>query len=32
MAEKQIGNKVLRLVRGDITDMEVEAFVFDIIA
>jgi O-acetyl-ADP-ribose deacetylase (regulator of RNase III) len=30
MAEKQIGNKVLRLVRGDITDMEVEAFVFDI--
>ena len=30
MAEKQIGNKVLRLVRGDITDMEIEAFVFDI--
>ncbi len=30
MAEKQIGNKVLRLVRADITDMEVEAFVFDI--
>ena len=30
MAEKKIGNKVLRLVRGDITDMEVEAFVFDI--
>ena len=30
MAEKQIGDKVLRLVRGDITDMEVEAFVFDI--
>ena len=30
MAHKKIGNKVLRLVRGDITDMEVEAFVFDI--
>jgi O-acetyl-ADP-ribose deacetylase (regulator of RNase III) len=30
MAEKQIGKKVLRLVRGDITDMEIEAFVFDI--
>jgi O-acetyl-ADP-ribose deacetylase (regulator of RNase III) len=30
MAEKKIGNKVLRLVREDITDMEVEAFVFDI--
>ncbi len=30
MAEKQIGNKVLRLVRADITDMDVEAFVFDI--
>ena len=30
MAEKQIGSKVLRLVRGDITDMEIEAFVFDI--
>ncbi len=30
MAERHIGDKVLRLVRGDITDMEVEAFVFDI--
>ena len=30
MAEKQIGKKVLRLVRGDITDIEIEAFVFDI--
>jgi O-acetyl-ADP-ribose deacetylase (regulator of RNase III) len=30
MVEKQIGDKVLRLVRGDITEMEVEAFVFDI--
>jgi O-acetyl-ADP-ribose deacetylase (regulator of RNase III) len=32
MAERKIGDKVLRLVRGDITDMEVEAFVFDITA
>ncbi len=30
MVEKKIGNKIIRLVRGDITDMEVEAFVFDI--
>jgi O-acetyl-ADP-ribose deacetylase (regulator of RNase III) len=30
MVEKRIGNKVVRLVRGDITDLEVEAFVFDI--
>jgi O-acetyl-ADP-ribose deacetylase (regulator of RNase III) len=30
--EKKIGNKTIRLVRGDITDMEVEAFVFDITA
>jgi O-acetyl-ADP-ribose deacetylase (regulator of RNase III) len=30
MAEKLIGDKILRLVRGDITEMEVEAFVFDI--
>ena len=30
MVEKKIGDKILRLVRGDITDMEVEAFVFDI--
>ena len=30
MAEKKIGNKVLRLVRADITDLDVEAFVFDI--
>jgi len=30
MAEKKIGNKVLRVVRGDITDMEIGAFVFDI--
>jgi O-acetyl-ADP-ribose deacetylase (regulator of RNase III) len=30
MVEKQIGEKVLRLVRADITEIEVEAFVFDI--
>jgi O-acetyl-ADP-ribose deacetylase (regulator of RNase III) len=30
MVEKRIGNKVVRLIRGDITDLEVEAFVFDI--
>jgi len=30
MVEKRIGGKVIRLVEGDITDMEVEAFVFDI--
>jgi len=32
MAEQKIGDKVLRLVRGDITDMDVQAFVFDITA
>jgi O-acetyl-ADP-ribose deacetylase (regulator of RNase III) len=32
MVEKKIGNKAIRLVRGDITDMEVEAFAFDITA
>jgi O-acetyl-ADP-ribose deacetylase (regulator of RNase III) len=30
MVERKIGDKRLRLVRGDITDIEVEAFVFDI--
>ena len=30
MTEKRIGEKVIRLVMGDITDMEVEAFVYDI--
>ncbi len=30
MVEKRIGDKVIRLVEGDITDMDVEAFVFDI--
>ena len=32
MVEKKIGNKTIRLLRGDITDMEIEAFVFDITA
>jgi O-acetyl-ADP-ribose deacetylase (regulator of RNase III) len=30
MVERKIGDKRLRMVRGDITDIEVEAFVFDI--
>jgi O-acetyl-ADP-ribose deacetylase (regulator of RNase III) len=30
MVERKIGNKVMRLVRDDITDLDVEAFVFDI--
>jgi O-acetyl-ADP-ribose deacetylase (regulator of RNase III) len=30
MVERTIGGKRLRMVRGDITDIEVEAFVFDI--
>lgn len=30
MVQKKIGDKVIRLVVGDITDIEVEAFVFDI--
>lgn len=30
MVEKKIGDKTIRLVKGDITDMEVEAFVYDI--
>lgn len=28
--EKKVGNGVVRVVRGDITDMEVESFVYDI--
>jgi O-acetyl-ADP-ribose deacetylase (regulator of RNase III) len=32
MPEKRVGEKVMRLVRGDITNLEVEAFVFDITA
>jgi O-acetyl-ADP-ribose deacetylase (regulator of RNase III) len=30
MVERNIAGRTLRLVRGDITDMDVEAFVFDI--
>jgi len=30
MVEKRIGNKVIRLVKGDVTDLEVDAFAFDI--
>jgi len=30
MAERKIGDRVVRLVRDDITDMEVDAFVYDI--
>lgn len=30
MEERRIGGRVVRLLRGDITDLEVEAFVFDI--
>ena len=30
MVERKIGDKVMRVVRGDITDIEIEAFVFDI--
>ncbi len=30
MLERTIGDKRLRMVRGDITDIDVEAFVFDI--
>jgi O-acetyl-ADP-ribose deacetylase (regulator of RNase III) len=30
MIERQVGDKKLRLVSGDITEMEVDAFVFDI--
>jgi len=32
MVEKKIGDKVVRLVCGDITNLDVEAFVFDITA
>ncbi|MFH1531684.1 MAG: macro domain-containing protein [Pseudomonadota bacterium] len=30
MTQKKVGDKVISLVKGDITDMEVDAFVFDI--
>jgi O-acetyl-ADP-ribose deacetylase (regulator of RNase III) len=32
MVERRIGNSRLRLVKGDITDLEIDAFVFDITA
>jgi O-acetyl-ADP-ribose deacetylase len=32
MTERAIGDKVIRVIRGDITDMPVEAFVYDITA
>lgn len=32
MVERRVGDKVIRLIRGDITDMEVDAFVFDLTA
>ena len=30
MPERKVGERLIRLVEGDITDMELEAFVFDI--
>ncbi len=30
MVQRKVGDKVIRLVEGDITDMEADAFVFDI--
>jgi O-acetyl-ADP-ribose deacetylase (regulator of RNase III) len=30
MVERRIGDKIVRIVRDDITDMEVDAFVYDI--
>ena len=32
MVVKKIGDRVIRLVMGDIIDLEVEAFVYDITA
>jgi len=32
MADRAIGDKVIRVVRGDITDLPVEAFVYDVTA
>jgi O-acetyl-ADP-ribose deacetylase (regulator of RNase III) len=32
MAERAVGDKMIRVVRGDITDMSVEAFVYDVTA
>jgi O-acetyl-ADP-ribose deacetylase (regulator of RNase III) len=30
MVQRKVGNRVVRLIRGDLTDLDVEAFVFDI--
>lgn len=32
MVERKVGDRVIRVVRGDITDMEVDAFVYDLTA
>lgn len=32
MVEKKVGDRVIRLVRGDITEMDVDAFVYDLTA
>jgi O-acetyl-ADP-ribose deacetylase (regulator of RNase III) len=32
MVEKRVGDRVIKLVRGDITDLEVDAFVYDLTA
>lgn len=32
MVEKKVGDRVIKLVRGDITDMAVDAFVYDLTA
>ena len=32
MVEKRVGNHVIKLVRGDITDLAVDAFVYDLTA
>lgn len=30
MVERRVGDRVIRLIRGDITDLEVDAFVYDL--
>jgi O-acetyl-ADP-ribose deacetylase (regulator of RNase III) len=32
MVERKVGDRLIKLVRGDITDMEVDAFVYDLTA
>ncbi len=32
MAERKVGDKIIKVIRGDITDLPVEAFVYDITA